>query len=236
MIWIGLVIMLAAAIQGMTSFGFSLVALPLLSLFLPLPQIVALLVMYSLGLNLILLVKLVKHIHIKMITMLLVGGVLGTPLGIMVLNIMDASLLKRTAGIAIVVIGLLLMKGWRMHLKQESHFYLPIGLVSGVMQGALSLSGPPLVLFLSNQNKDKMVFRANLTAYFTLLNAVTLPGFIMGGLVGPEILGLGLKYLPFMLAGLFFGMMMVSRIDDLKFKKMTLLLIVVSGLMAIITA
>jgi uncharacterized membrane protein YfcA len=232
----GLMILLASAIQGMTSFGFSLVALPLLTILLPINVVVPILVLYSILLNMILLIKLYKHVHLKMITWLLFGGILGMPLGVILLKSMPAELLKLIAGIVIVIVGLLMLMGYRAHLKHPHKWYSVVGVVSGVLQGALSLSGPPVVLFLTNQDADKMTFRANLTAYFTLLNVISIPGFILSGVITVSVMTKAFTLLPFMLIGLMIGIFLSDKIDEKLFKKLTLLLMIVSGVAAIITA
>lgn len=236
MILQGLMILLAAAIQGMTSFGFSLVALPLLTLLLPITVVVPILVLYSILLNVILLSKLYKHVHLKMITFLVIGGALGIPVGVWLLKSVPADQLKRVAGVVIVIVGLLMLKGYRAHLKHPQKWFGVVGLVSGILQGALSLSGPPVVLFLTNQDVDKLTFRANLTAFFTLLNVVSIPGFILSGVITPLVMSKALTLLPFMLGGLAIGMFSSNKINERLFKRLTLFLMIVSGIAAIVTA
>jgi uncharacterized membrane protein YfcA len=171
-----------------------------------------------------------------MIIWLLFGGILGMPLGVWLLKSMPAELLKLVAGIVIVFVGLLMLKGYRAHLKQPHKWYGVVGLISGVLQGALSLSGPPVVLFLTNQDADKMTFRANLTAYFTLLNVISIPGFVLSGVITASVMLKAVTLLPFMLVGLMLGMMSSDKIDEKLFKRLTLVLMIVSGIAAIITA
>ena len=57
------------------------------------------------------------------------------------------------------------------------------GGISGILNGSVSFSGPPMVIFLSNKGVEKQQFRANLTFYFWILNVMTIPTFIIGGLI-----------------------------------------------------
>lgn len=232
----GFIIGLSSFIQGVTSFGFSLVALPLLVLILPFNQVVPILVLYSIVLNIIMLSRLFKHVHLRMILLLLIGGAIGIPFGIYMLKVVSPVILKQFAGIMIVVVASILITGRRLTLKNPEKFYGVLGLTSGVMQGSLSLSGPPIVLFLSNQNVDKMTFRANLTAYFTMMNVISIPGFILSGVVTQEVLVLTLKGMPLMVLGLLMGMYFVKFLDEKWFKKASLGLMIVSGVMAFVMA
>lgn len=229
------IITLSAFIQGLTSFGFSLIALPLLAGLLPFQQVIAMLIIYSLMLNLVMLFKLYRNVHLKLITMLIVGGVLGIPLGIWLLQHAEPILLKRIAGLLIIIVSLALLSGKRIVLKNPHKFYAPLGFLSGILQGSLSLSGPPIVLFLSNQDVDKAVFRANLTAFFTMMNLISIPGFVLKGMITGEVLVQTFTALPVLLIGLGGGMYLATRIDEAIFKRITLGLITLAGVMALVS-
>jgi len=226
--------MFAATIQGMTSFGFALVAVPLLSFFLDISLITPLLVLYSFVLNLIIFSRIYKNADFKSLKFMMIGGVLGIPAGTYLLKNLDSDLLKLMVGILVVVFGLILLRGITFRLKNEKKAYLPIGLVSGVLQGAVALSGPPIVLFLSNQGANKDKFRASLSSYFLLLNFISLPMFFLSGLFTSEVLMTSLKASPGMIIGVVLGLKLSNKIDEKTFKKITLALIIVMGFMNIV--
>ena len=58
------------------------------------------------------------------------------------------------------------------------------------------MSGPPVILFLSNQGVDKNTFRANLSFYFLILIIATAGVFFAGGLLTREIVGLSFFLVP----------------------------------------
>lgn len=230
------VIVFSAFIQGVTSFGFSLIALPLLALWMPMREIVPLLVILSLALNVTMLWSLYRHVTLRTIGMLLVGGFLGIPLGIGLLNIVPSTTLKQVAGLVIFILSLLLLSGKKFEVAVTKRVYLTLGGISGIMQGALSLSGPPLVLFLSNQGVEKNTFRANLTAYFTAMNIVSLPAFLLGGMVDQSVVTTTLWSLPGMVLGIFLGGHLANRMPDQVFRRIALGLMCLAGLMAMVTA
>jgi len=63
-----------------------------------------------------------------------------------------------------------------------------------------------LILFFANQGVDKQRFRANLIAYFTLLNVGSIATFWLFGLLGREVAVATAWYLPALLVGSFCGM------------------------------
>lgn len=228
-----LILFLAALVQATTSFGFSLVALPLLTMVMPVDRIVPLLVQYSLLINIFLFIKLRRHLAVKLVMVLLAGGVVGLPIGIAILKLVNAALLKKLAGVIIVAITILLYRGYQKKLKHPQKWHFPIGLVSGILQGSLSLSGPPIVFFLANQKADKDYFRANLTSYFLLLNAISLPSMLISGIITTDTVVNSLQYTPAVLLALLAGGFISARISQAHFKRITFALMLLSGLAAI---
>lgn len=228
-----LILFFAALVQATTSFGFSLVALPLLTMVMPVDQIVPLLVQYSLLINIVLFIKLRRHLAVKLVLVLLAGGVVGLPIGLAVLKLVDATLLKKLAGVVIVAVTISLYSGYQKTLKSPQRWHFPIGLLSGIMQGSLSLSGPPIVFFLANQGADKDYFRANLTSYFLLLNAISLPSMLFSGIINAKTIINSLQYTPAVLLALLASGLITARITQTHFKCVTFVLMLLSGLAAI---
>lgn len=229
------IIVFSAFIQGVTSFGFSLVAIPLLALWMPMQEIVPLLVILSLALNVMMLWSLYRHVAIGMISRLLVGGFLGIPLGIAILNYVPSGTLKQAAGAVILLVSLVLLSGKKLEIQSTKRVLLILGGISGIMQGALSLSGPPLVLFLSNQGVEKQTFRANLTAYFTVMNIVSLPAFFLSGKIDAQVLETSAWALPGMVVGIMLGSFIANRLPEAIFRRIALGLMCVAGAMAMVT-
>lgn len=230
-----LIILLSSVIQGITSFGFSLVALPLLGMFLPLKIVVPMLVLYSLVLNIIILYHIRHHINIKQIAILVIFGIIGTPVGAHLLQIMDENTLKVIIGVLVTITAMINLYGFKIKVKNQRLSYIPVGFMSGILNGSVSLGGPPLVLFLTNQGVEKQRFRANLTSYFLILNIFTIPTYFLGGLITGEVVNYTLYVLPALIIGAFLGVKLGNKVDEHIFRRFTLGLIIATGLLSIIT-
>jgi len=231
-----LVIFFAAMTQGITSFGFSLIGLPLLGFLLPLKIIVPILVIYSLVLNTIILYHIKEFIDFKKISILVTVGIIGTPFGVYLLKISDESTLKLLIGVIITIAAIANFYGYKMKVKNEKLSYIPVGLVSGLLNGSVSLGGPPIVLFLTNQDVEKQVFRANLTLYFWILNIITIPTQFLGGLITSEVIKYTIYLSPGLIVGTLLGIRLGNKLDENLFKKLTLILILCMGVLSIISA
>lgn len=230
------VILCAGLIQGATSFGFSLFALPILAVFLPLKVIVPMLVIYSIIMNSIILYKIRKHVKIKRILMLIVAAVIATPIGANMLISMDERILQLIVGAIVAISALSFYFGYKIKINNEKIAYIPVGFLSGLLNGSVSLSGPPVILFLTNQGVEKQVFRATLTAYFWILNIMTVVTFIYKGLVSTETLKFTLYLLPALVIGVLIGIKLGNKVKEETFKKLTTVLLVCMGILSIISA
>ena len=230
-----LIIFLSSIIQGITSFGFSLVAVPLLGMLLPLKVVVPMLVLYSLVLNIIILYHIRSHANLKQIIILVIAGIIGTPFGAHILKVVDENILKVVIGVIVTISAFINLYGIKIKIKNEKLSYIPVGFVSGLMNGSASLGGPPLVLFLTNQGVEKQRFRANLTSYFLILNIFTIPTYFLGGQITPNVVSYTLYALPALIIGAFLGVRLGNKVDEALFRKLTLGLIIVTGILSVIT-
>lgn len=233
----GLLITLAAAIvQGMTGFGFALLAMPLLSLFLPLDQAVPMVVMLSLVTNVFVLCETFRLIDLKKIWILIVSGIVGIPLGVYLLKVMNPDILKTAVGCTILVTAVAMVRGFKVQITNETASFALVGLLSGVLNGSISLSGPPVVLFLSNQGTEKNRFRGNLALCALITNIITVVTMLIGGIIQASTVIFTLEMLPALIFGVLAGMKAAGKVDEVLFRKVTLYLISVLGIWTFITA
>ncbi len=231
-----IIIAFASIVQGMTSFGFSLLAVPLLSLFLPLQVIVPLIVVYSLFLNGMILLQLKGKADKKFLGTVLLAGAVTTPLGAQLLKNMNPDLLKLSVGVTIALAAILMMFGIKAKVKNRRLSLLLAGAFSGLLNGSISMSGPPIILFLRNDDQDKDQFRKNLTSLFFLLNILTTGVFILTGQLNASVMTTGLQLFPALLLGTWLGVRLGNNSNEALFKKLTLALILIMGILSIVSA
>ncbi|MCL2232363.1 MAG: sulfite exporter TauE/SafE family protein [Treponema sp.] len=226
----GMLIVLAAGfIQGLTSFGLSIVAIPLLIRIIPLQEVVPIVVVLALLTNTLVLISAREEIKFKKFVPLVLMGILFLPVGAYSLKYLNPNYLKLCFGILITVFSLLLILKKTFPIKHEKIGYIVTGSLSGFLNGSLSLSGPPVVLFLSNQGIDKGTFRANITLYFLILNVIAIMVFLATGLMNRAV-GERIVYLaPALAVGVLAGIKVSKRLGDETFRKVVLILLFISG-------
>ncbi len=229
-IYIGAAFFFSTFVQGFTSFGFSLVAIPLLSLFLDAKLIIIITVTYSLVINTMVFRKYYRDARLTRILPLLISAILFTFVGVSYLNTIDDYLLRLIIGILLVVVGIINNLGARFNLKKPEKYYLPVGAVSGVLNGIGGISGPPVLVFLSNIDLSRSQFKATLSSYFLTLNVVAILTYIYKGFYTPENLRIIWTYLPHVVIGTGIGLYASTKIEEKLFKRIINLAIPLMGL------
>ena len=231
-----LILFAGACLQGLTGFGYSLLSLPLLALMMPISEAVPMLSLTSIFLNAMVYIHARKSTSVKRILPLLIAGAAGLPLGIWALKSIEGDTVKSIVGLLVMLTSVLYLAGFRLKLHRERLAMLPVGLASGILNGATSLSGPPVILFLTNQIVGKDTFRGSLAVYFLLLNIIAAPAFIAGGLLnGAVAVGTAWRF-PFVIAGALIGSKLSGVMGENRFRKAALVLLLLLGAGSVLTA
>jgi len=230
------IILIASVVKGLTGFGFALTSLPLLSIFIAPKTAVPIITICSVFLDGYTLYDTRKHVQYKEIITLVISGITGMILGTYFLVSLDSQIIRLVIGVVTVLFTITSMMGVKHEISNTRLASIPVGLLSGVMGGTISISGPPIVLFFNNQNVEKKAFRANLIAYFFFLYFATVPAYFFGNLITLEMLQSSAVMVPVMFLGATMGIRLSKKIDETVFKRITLLLILVTGVMAILTS
>jgi len=220
LISIAFIFFLAGLVQGLIGFGFGLVSMSLLVLIVDIKTAVPLVAVFALLTQVQLLVTLYSDIYWKHARMLIIGSVIGAPIGVMILRDINGGLLLFVLGIILILYAIL---SWRGHITMQKEinpvFGSFVGLIGGILGGALNTSGPPAVIYASAQPWLKNQIISTLQIYFFSTTAVQLVTLAATGILGKDTLLLNLKLFPMVLLGVAIGFTIYKRLDQEKFKK-----------------
>jgi uncharacterized membrane protein YfcA len=175
--------------------------------------------------------KLRQALAWKSIAPFIVGGVIGVPIGTLLLTYLNPTYLRSGVGVLLVIYG-------AYGLAQPALKPLPsnrladtgIGLANGILAG---LTGPPGFIItvwcqLRGWKKDvqRAIFQPVMLAAI-LANVVSLS---VAGAITADVLRLYLIGLPAMVAGLWVGFKLYGKLDDAAFRKVILVLLLIAGL------
>jgi uncharacterized membrane protein YfcA len=227
----------AAVCQSLTGFGFALVMVPLLSLVWDVKSAVVTSTVLGTVTLLPLLVEARRHVHLAAMVALLVGSVIGRPAGLLILEVTDPEALKIFVGV--VVIGASVLAYRVREVRTMPSGATPAaaaGVVSGVLGGSTSMSGPPAIFYLLGTERSVEVFRGTLLAFFLPSGLVGIAGLAVLGRVTPDVLRTSAITLPALFVGLFVGALLRYRVPEEAFRLLVLLILILTSVGVIASA
>ncbi len=234
-LYISCVVFLGGSIQGVTGFGFSLIAVPLLVTAVPPHIIIPSMLLLSMLINGLILIESRECLDIKSIVPIIGSGVIGLPVGTVMLRYMNPSSLRILIGILVCGLSTMMILGLRYRTAHKTLAAALAGFVSGALNSSITMSGPPVILFWQNESIAKETFRRTLSLYFLILNLVTIPFYMHAGLLTRHVMFFCLSQAFVVLAGVLVGISISRRIDVIRFNRLTLVLIWIGGVSAIIS-
>jgi uncharacterized membrane protein YfcA len=133
-----------------------------------------------------------------------------------------------------VVCAITLAAGYTRTLKDRLFSSLA-GFLSGVLASSTSLGGPPVVLFMHNQNWKKETIHPNLAAYFSFLGFWSLIALSISGLIEAHMILSAVSLVPALLIGTYIGLTVFRKINVSYFRWVSMLIIICSGILGILS-
>lgn len=216
----------AAIVRGYSGFGFSLLAITSLSLALPPTEIIPPVFMMEVAASLSLLPSIWKDIHWRALGLLGAGCLLGTPVGVWFLATVPAAPMKiALASVVLVSVGFLWF-GYARRTMPGAAETIATGGISGLLNGALGIGGPPIVIFFFSSPAGIAIGRASLIAFFIATDTMALGFLAAEGLLTSQGFSRFLAFVPALLAGQWIGARSFKAADPADFRRWILILLV----------
>jgi uncharacterized membrane protein YfcA len=230
------VLFLATLIRSSFGFGEALIAVPLLSLRLPVAVTAPLAVAVSVVVAGIIVAQDWRKIEMRSAAGLVVSATFGIPLGLLLITLVNDQVVKLILGLVIGGFSLYsLTARSRLHLDKDHPLWLlTAGFWSGILGGAYGMNGPPLVIYGSLRRWSPQHFRATLQGYFLPTSLLGLIGYIVVGLWSPEITTYLLYSLPGVVLAILIGRAVNHRLrGDHFFRFLYVGLLVIGGVLMV---
>jgi uncharacterized membrane protein YfcA len=232
----GFIVALGHFIKGLSGFASALFAIPLLALFLDIKFVVPVFLLFDFISGIILTIQNRKFIDRGEAFLLLSGLVIGTGIGTYFLVSFGNEVLKKVFGIMVILFALkILILDNEKTKRQINRIWGPVsGFVGGCVGGMFGLNGPPMVLYLAHQIKNKQVFRATLYGVFFTDACYRLVLYSFSKLITIEAIKFAVYLTPFLLIGLFLGSKLHAKINENIFKKIIASILMATGVFLIV--
>jgi uncharacterized protein len=213
-IYVLLVIFVATLIRSAFGFGEALIAVPLLSLRLPVNVAAPLAVLVSITVAAVIVVQDWRKIHVRSTGWLVLATVFGIPLGLVLLTAGNHRFVKAVLAVIIMAFSGYALIGRRPpELHSDSRgWLLGCGFCAGVLGGAYGMNGPPLAIYGAMRRWSSQHFRATLQGYFLPASIIGMAGYWLAGLWVPLVTHYYLVSLMLVLPAILIGRVVNHRL------------------------
>jgi uncharacterized membrane protein YfcA len=228
-------VLAASFVQVIAGFGFALLAMPVMTLAIPVEQAVVISTLLGAITNAWQSFHQRAHADRLLVRRLAVGAYVGMPLGLVVLNVVADRPLRIVLGVCVLIAaGLLVRRMSLAHVGPGLDY--PCGFLSGVLNTSLGTSGPPLVFDLQARHLDPDRFRATIVAVFTVSNVLALALFITDGKITGDGMRAAALSVPAWVVGQAIGWPVRRHVHGERFRWLVLGLLFAAGGTAIVFA
>jgi uncharacterized membrane protein YfcA len=228
-----LVVLATHALEAVTGFGCTVLALPFVSMLLGIDRAKFLLAILAWILALYIALTNLKQIAWREFGTILLWVGAGLPVGMFAFARLLRPVLLKALGAFIVVSASIQL--YKRFSKAGSGKAMPAAayrfllVAGGIVHGAFAAGGPFVVLYAARALPDKGAFRATLCLLWACLNTVLIASFVLGGsFTGPALAELGLL-LPVLALGIVLGEFGHARVDADLFSKVVFGVLLVTG-------
>jgi uncharacterized membrane protein YfcA len=220
-----------AFVAGLTGFAFGLIAASLWLFILTPAQTAIMIIAFGLVVQVFSVWKLRLPVDARRLAPFILGAALGVPLGVAVLTFSNPAHVR--AGIGAFLVAYSLYGLFRPAIGPVTFGGAAadagVGFLNGILSGVSGLSGVFVTIWAGlrcwPKDQQRAVFQPFIIATF-LMTAAWLVG---RGAVDTTIAWLFLAGLPVLLLGTFLGMKLYGRLDEATFRKLVLVLLLISG-------
>ena len=165
----------------------------------------------------------------------IIGGLMGVPAGTILLTYIDPAYMRIGVGTLLVVYSIYSLARPAIKLAHEGvAAEVGVGFFNGLLAGLTGLVGIVVVIWCQLRNWPKDVQRAIFQPVLLATILTSTVSLSAAGAVTAETMKLYLLGLPCMLAGTWVGLKLYGSLNDAAFRKIILLLLLVSGLSLIV--
>jgi uncharacterized membrane protein YfcA len=170
------------------------------------------------------------HVEIRRLWPFVVGGLIGIPIGVRVLLVLDAGVLKIVLGVFLLAFGAYALLSPRLHTFKAGGRAADagIGFIGGILSGVGGYSGVLPTIWTQLRGWPKQAARAVYQPYIIVIQSATVVGIIFATYDSAGLM-LVLLVLPPLALGTWIGWHLYGRLNDLRFRQALAVLLIASG-------
>ncbi|MDA7440322.1 sulfite exporter TauE/SafE family protein [Candidatus Pseudothioglobus singularis] len=231
-----IVVVLSGFLRGFIGFGSGLLMVPILSYFYSPIFAMVFNIVIEIPATIYLTFVGAKKCNFKEISPMMFTMMLTIPFGTVFLVSIDEQVIKILMSILLIFFVILIAIGWRIKATITRYVLVLGGIISGLMQGATGMGGPPYVTVLLSKNDSDEVARANILVITSGLVISAIISLYYFGLFTKNIFLTGIVTAPIYVFSTYLGSKFFNHSGNKYFRNSSLIALGVVGIATLIGA
>ncbi|MHB8859740.1 MAG: sulfite exporter TauE/SafE family protein [Thermoleophilia bacterium] len=212
----------ASLVQGAIGFGFALVAMPLFLLYMPAPEAVAISLTVGCFVNAFMIQVERRRVAWRELGAFMPVVTISAIAGVFFLRSLDGPGFEALIDFVFLAMSLMMLAGRSWKASSGLPLQQAVGAISGILIGATSMGGPPMVLYLTGRGLAKERLRGTLAVFFLWGDMVALAALTAGGLFNSGLAVRSMLPVAAVFPGILAGRLLTSRLDHRSFRILVL--------------
>ena len=204
-IFLIIIVFIASIVRGFNGFGFSAICVSSFSFVLPTIEIVPIILLLEVLISIFMIPYIWNKIDWKFIFQLLIGIIIGSPIGLYMLKFLPQNILHIFICLIVIFFSFLLMKGYSDKKLDTTTSKIITGGISGAINSLATLGGMPVALLLLIIGIQPAIIRGSLAALFFLTDAYAFTLSFFAGIVDLTTIYRTLPLMVILPIGVFIG-------------------------------
>jgi hypothetical protein len=226
---VSLTLFAASFTQGLSGFGLALVSMPFLIPLVGVRTAAPLVAVLSGAIQVPVLLRYHADVDRPAVLRLVIPYALGIPLGVLALGWANPALVVPLLGVVIIAYAVYALAAPGLPLLRHPAWAYPFGLAGGLLSGAYSTGGPPLIIFGDFRRWEPGAFKGSLQVIFMIGTVVQLVSHGLAGNLTGAVWQNTLFAAPGVVLGVLAGLYMDRFINPAAFRKIVLVLLIALG-------
>lgn len=220
-----LAVFVAGVLRGFSGFGVGMVLVPILSLLYSPMVAVVTVVLLEIIPSIQLVPGSIAHCDWRSVMPMAISGIIMVPIGSLLLVNADANTMRICIAVLVILCVALLASGWRYQAGSSLKAPTLTGMASGLISGAASLGGLPVILFYLSGGHTSRAARASIVVFLFITAMISLLTYLLHGIISVDIVLRTAYLIPIFILAIWLGGQLFGKVSEGLFRAVTLTLL-----------
>lgn len=229
-------VIVAGVFRGFSGFGTGMILVPSLSVIYEPVVAVITVVLLELVTALQLVKKSLPHCHWQTVLPMAIISSITVPLGALLLINIEANTMRIAISVLVMISVLILYSGWRYKGEADMKISAITGFSSGLITGATSLGGLPVILYYLSSRLTTETARASMIVFLIITAIVSLLTYMIHGIITTDVMVRTATVMPLFIVSIWLGIQLFGKVSESTFRKVILSLLAIVSILTLFTS